>query len=170
MGSSRKMISGRPINVIARSSRRRIPPEYVDASLSAEPMQIEHLQEFVSASAAFVLAEVVKIGHEEKVFLAGQVVVDRRELSGDADARTHRVRIVGRVVPGDADVAAVCGNEGREDFHDGGLAGAVGAEERKDGSAVDRDVDSVQYRLVVVGLLQTRRGDGWFTGHQRSFR
>ena len=77
MGSSRKMISGpsdqrhcqvEPSTHAARVGRRQLV-RGVD--------QIELLQEFFSASSTFVLAEMVQVGHEEKVFLTGQIVVDR---------------------------------------------------------------------------------------------
>ena len=43
-------------------------------------------------------AEMVQVGHQLHVLLAGQQLVHRRELAGDADRRPHRVRVVPDVV------------------------------------------------------------------------
>ena len=61
------------------------------------------------------LAEVPQVGHQLQVLLAGEELVDRRELAGDADDRADRVGLAGDVVAGDLDLAAVGGDQGRED-------------------------------------------------------
>ena len=52
----------------------------------------------------------VQVGHQLQVLLAGQQVVHRRELAGDADRRAHAVRVVGDVVAGHLQLAGVGGN------------------------------------------------------------
>ena len=68
------------------------------------------------APAALGAAEVVQVGHQDQVLAAGQQVVDGRELAGDADRGAHRVGLARRVVAGDAQLAAVGGEQRREDL------------------------------------------------------
>ena len=100
VGSSRKITRGEPISVIARSRRRRIPPEYVDTGLRGRVHEIEPGEQLVDSSAPGDAAEVVQVGHQLQVLLAGQQLVHRRELAGDADRRAHAVRVVDDVVAG----------------------------------------------------------------------
>ena len=47
--------------------------------------QLEALEQVGDPPPALVAPQVVEGGHEPEVLLAGQQVVDRRELAGDAD-------------------------------------------------------------------------------------
>jgi hypothetical protein len=116
--------------------------------------QIETLEQIAGAPPAFQAPEVVQVGHEDQVLLAGEQVVDRRELAGDADRGTDRVWVAGGVVAADAHDAGIGADEGREDLDDGGLAGAVGAEQREDRSLGHVEVDAVEHELIAVGLAQ----------------
>ena len=94
---------------MARSRRRRIPPEYVDTGLRGGVDEVEPVEQVVDASPAGGAAEVVQVGHQLQVLLAGQQLVHRRELAGDADRRAHAVRVVDDVVAGHLHVAGVGG-------------------------------------------------------------
>jgi len=119
---------------------------------------------------------VAQVGHQEQVLLAGEEVVDGGELAGDADHLAHRVRVAGHVMARDphlAAVGAVGADQGGQDVHRGGLAGAVGAEQREDGSLRNVQVDAVQHdliaeRLAQLGCLDRRLGSGG--GHTPSSR
>ncbi len=87
VGSSRKMTAGLPMSVIARSSRRLIPPEYVDTGLSGRLGQVELVEQLGGAPPSLGAAEVVQIRHQQQVFLTGQQVVHGGELAGDTDRR-----------------------------------------------------------------------------------
>jgi hypothetical protein len=100
------------------------------------------------------LAQVAQVGHHEQVLLAGEQVVHRGELAGDADRGPDRVR--------------VGPDQGGQDVHGGGLAGAVGAEQREDRSLGNLQVDAVQHQLVAERLAQPGRRDrrsGSVDGH-----
>ena len=101
VGSSRKITRGEPTSVMARSRRRRIPPEYVDDRPGGRVGEAEPLEQLVDAGAARGAAEVVQVGHQLQVLLAGQQLVHRRELAGDSDRGAYAVRVVDDVVAGD---------------------------------------------------------------------
>ena len=89
-----------------------------------------------------------QVSHQDQVLFAGEQLVHRRELAGDADRRAHRIRVVGNIVTGDAQLPGVGADQGGQDLHHGGLAGAVGAEQRKDRPLGDLQVDAVENDLV----------------------
>jgi hypothetical protein len=115
---------------------------------------------------------VVQAAHEVEVLAAGEQAVDGRELAGDADALADRVGVADHVVAVDERVAAAGGDQGRQDVHRGGLAGAVGAEEGEDGALRNGDVDTAEDRLVAVGLGEVPGFDrhGLGGGHDSFFR
>jgi hypothetical protein len=98
---------------------------------------------------------------------AGDQRVDGGELPGDADRGTYGLRVGGQVVAADVDLTGgrIGGDEGGEDLDDGGLAGAVRAEQGEDRSLRDGQVDAVEHDLVAVGLAQSVRRDGQ-VGHE----
>ena len=96
----------------------------------------------------------VEIGHELEVLLAGEEVVDRRELAGHADLGAHALRIGPQVVSADLDLPGV-GSEHRGEHVDGRrLAGAIRAEQREDRSGGDLEVDPVEDDVLAVGLAK----------------
>ncbi|CAM5409959.1 hypothetical protein SGLAM104S_08989 [Streptomyces glaucescens] len=131
--------------------------------------EVEAFQQFGGDPAAFALGEVVQVGHEEHVLLAGDQAVDGGELSGDTDRGAYGLGVGGEVVAGDAGLSAVGGDEGGEDLHGGGLAGAVGSEQCEDGPGRDVQIDAVQDGLVAVGLAQPVRRNGQVGHEERSF-
>ena len=64
--------------------------------------EVEPLEQLRDAPAALLLAEMAQVGHQAEVLLAGEQLVDRRELAGDADEAADRVGLAGDVVAGDA--------------------------------------------------------------------
>ncbi len=121
--------------------------------------EVEPLQQFGGDPPPLPLGQVVQVGHEQHVLLAGDQPVDGGELPGDADRGPYGVRFGGQVVTGDAQLAGVGGDEGGEDLDGGGLARAVGAEQGEDAALRHRQVDAVQDDLVAVGLAQSGGGD-----------
>ena len=91
VGSSRKMIRGSPTSVIARSSRRRMPP-----SMSSPASSAASTRSNCSSSSATRVgpprSQVLEVGHQAQVLLAGELAVDRRDLAGQADGLAHGVR------------------------------------------------------------------------------
>jgi hypothetical protein len=133
--------------------------------------QVEPLQQ-LGRPPPPLAAQVVQVGHQQQVLLAGEQVVHRGELAGDADRGPHRVRVPGQVVAGDAHLAAVGADQDGQDVHGGGLAGAVGAEQREDRPLRHLQVDAVEHDLVAERLAQPGRRDrrpGW-DGHTPSSR
>jgi hypothetical protein len=110
--------------------------------------QVEPLQQRGGAPPALAPVQVVQVGHQAQVLLAGEQLVHRRELAGDADRRADRVGLPGQVVTGDLHLAGVGADQGGQDVDGGGLAGAVGAEQREDRALGDLEVDAVEHDLV----------------------
>ena len=106
--------------------------------------QVEPVQQVGGPAATLGAVQVMQVGHEQEVLLAGEQVVDRGELAGDADGLAHRVGLGGDVVAGDPHGAAVGADQRGEDLDRCGLAGAVGAEQREDGAFGDVQVDAVE--------------------------
>jgi hypothetical protein len=96
--------------------------------------QVEALQQLRDAAPAGVLAEVLQVRHQREVLGAGEQVVDRRELAGDAEEAAHRSRVGDDVVPGDVDLAGIGAEQRGQDLDRRRLAGAVRPEQREDGA------------------------------------
>ena len=134
-------------------------PSRSPAGLPAASTRSNRSSRSRGAPAALRAAEVVQVGHQDQVLLAGEQAVHGRELPGDADRRADRVGIAGRVLARHPELAAVGADQGREDLDDRGLAGAVGAEQREDRALGDVEVDAVEHEVVAVGLAQAGRCD-----------
>jgi hypothetical protein len=136
--------------------------------LPGRPGQVEPLRQLGGPPPAFGPAQVAQVGHQQQVLLAGEQVVDRGHLAGDADRGPDRVRVPGQVMAPDPDLAPVGPDERGQDVHGGGLAGPVGAEQHDDRSLGGLQVDAVQHELVAERLAQPGRPDrrlGWGDGH-----
>ena len=96
VGSSRKITGGSPISVMARSSLRRMPPENPATGLLGGVRRSKRSSRSSARRRALDAAEVVQVGHQPKVLLGGEQVVDGRELAGDADRGTHGVGMTSR--------------------------------------------------------------------------
>ena len=99
-------------------------------------------------------AQVRQPGHEAQVLDAGQQLVDRRELPGEADRRADLGGLRDHVLAGDVRGAGVGLQQRGQDADGRGLAGAVGAEEGEHLARCDVEVDAVEHGEVAVGLAQ----------------
>ena len=150
VGSSRKMIRGRPTSVMARSSLRRMPPEYGGQRLvSRTVVKSNFSEELGRPLPRFALSEVVQFSYQHQVLEAGQQSVNGDRLPGHADRGPHCVRLAGQLVPSDPGLARVRLAQRAQDAHRGRLPGPVRAEQREDRALGDVQVDVVEYELVV---------------------
>jgi hypothetical protein len=81
--------------------------------------QVELLQQVGGAPPAFTPAQVAQARHQAQVLLAGEQVVHRRELAGDADHRAHRIGVPGHIMARDPHPATVGAGQGGQDLHGG---------------------------------------------------
>ena len=160
MGSSRKITRGEPIER-HRQVEAAAHPARVRRHLPGRRVrEIEPLEKLVDARAAGGAAEMVQIGHQLQVLLAGQQLVHRRELAGDTDRRADAVRVGDDVVAGHLRVAGVGGNERGEDPHDRRLARSVRAEQREDRSLGHGEIDAVEHGCLAERLPHAGQDDG----------
>ena len=94
-----------------------------------------------------------------EVLEAGEVLVDRRVLAGEADLAAQCLGVLEHVEAGDASAAAVGLQQRGEDAHRGRLAGAVGPEQAEHRARLRAQVDAAQRVHLAVGLLQPFRDD-----------
>ena len=160
VGSSRKISGGCEIRLAARSSRRRMPPEKVEICLSRASVRPKRSSR--SDGRAFDLAEdeALQATEEPEVLRAGEVLVDRGVLPGDADELADHVGVPTYVDAEDAGLAAVHRQQGGEHLEGGGLARAVGAEHAEDLAATYLEVDPVDRSEVAEGLDEPGGRDG----------
>ncbi len=81
------MTGGFPIRLIAMSSRRRMPPEYVDTGRVAASVSAKRSSRSSAIVAGFV--KVPEPGDEDEVLPSGEDLVDGCELPGEADRLPH---------------------------------------------------------------------------------
>ena len=121
--------------------------------------QPELLEELVGPGHVRRLGEVGQLADEAEVLPPGEVLVDRRVLAGQPDALADGLRVARDI---DAEHAGPPGRraeDGRQDPHGGGLAGAVGAEQTEDGAPLDLEVDPVEGDHVAEVLDQALDAD-----------
>jgi hypothetical protein len=116
--------------------------------------QREALEQLGRARPRVPAGQVVEAPDHLQVLEAGQVLVDRRVLPGQADAGPQGGRLADDVVAGHARAAAVGRQEGGEDAHRRGLARPVGAEQPQHAALGDREVDPAQRLDLAVRLVQ----------------
>ena len=92
VGSSRNRSRGRPMSAAARSSRRRMPPEYVFATRSAASSSANWLEELVRPARRLRARELVEAAEHPEVLAAREVLVDRGVLAGEADQLADGLR------------------------------------------------------------------------------
>ena len=117
--------------------------------------QVETVEQLGSPAGTFSPAEVAKVGHQPKVLLAGEQVVDRGELPGDPDHRPDRSGLGHHVVPTDPGDAGVRTHQRRQDVHGRRLARSVRPEEGEDAGGRDVQVELVEHDLVAEGLRES---------------
>ena len=95
-----------------------------------------------------------------QVLRAGQVLVDRGVLAGEADRAAHLLGVADDVVAADPGDAGVGAQQGGEDADGGGLAGAVRAEHAEHGALAGGQVDAGEGLGVAEALGQPFGFDG----------
>ena len=108
--------------------------------------------------------QVAQPGDQHQVLPAGEHLVDRGELAGQADRLAHVAGIRGDVEAVDRGGARVGLQQRREDPHQRGLAGAVRAEQREDAPRPHVEVDAPQHLQVLERLLDAPHPDRGFEG------
>ena len=180
VGSSRKIRGGRVIRLAARSRRRRMPPEKCLIGLAAASWRSNCSSSRAAVGARLGPAEALEPAEQVEVLGGGEQLVDRGVLAGDAQQLADDVRLAAYVDPEDLRVARLQREQGGQHLHQGGLAGAVGAEHTEDLTAADLEVDAVDGAVVAEGLdqavggdrrqLVVERGVGVHGGHPASLR
>ena len=116
------------------------------------------------------LAEAAQPGDQLQVLAAGQDVVDRRELAGEADRLADLRGLCDDVEPVHGSRAAVGPEQRREDLHDRRLARAVRTEEGEDAARLDFEVDASQDRDIAECLREFGDPDRRCRAHDTSLR
>ena len=101
VGSSRNRTGGRATSASARSSRRRIPPEYPLTGRLAASRRSKRSSSSLPRAFAVGPAHPVQPADHRQVLKPGQVLVDRRVLPGEADLGAELRGVVDDVEPGD---------------------------------------------------------------------
>jgi hypothetical protein len=101
----------------------------------------------------------VQAADHGQVLEAGEVLVDRRVLAGEADPLAQLGRVVDDVEPGDARGSRVGEQKCGQDPHDRGLACAIRTEQAEDGPAAHVEVDAVEGPDLAVCLRQATDAD-----------
>ncbi len=104
--------------------------------------------------------EVAQPGDEREVLPPGQDLVDRRELAGEADRPAYVGSLPRDVEAVDAGGPCIGPEQGGQDLHHRGLAGAVRAEQGDDAAGGHVEVDAAKDLEVAVGLGQVLDEDG----------
>ena len=100
--------------------------------------ELEALEQLVRAPARLGARQVVELADHLEVLEAGQVLVDRGVLAGEADLGAQGVGVAHDVEARDARAAAVGLQQRGQDAYRGGLAGAVGTEQAEDRAGLAR--------------------------------
>jgi len=126
-------------------------------------------EQVLGALAGGRAAEVIEPADHLEVLEAGQVLVDRRVLAGEADLGPQRGRVAYDVEAGDARAAPVGLQQGGEDSHCCGLAGPVRAEQAEDAPRTGREVHATQRADRPVGLLEPLDDDRIVVHYRRTY-
>ena len=84
------------------SSRRRMPPENPETARVAASASAERIEQFSDAAEGTRLREPAESGEQHEVLPGGECLVDRVELTHEADALAHRGGMVPHVDAVDA--------------------------------------------------------------------
>ena len=99
VGSSRNRSSGVTTRLAAMSSRRRMPPEKALTWRCVASASPKAREQFVRSRLRLAAAIAEEPAEEDEVLVAGEVLVDRGELPGEADPPADRVGIGDDVEP-----------------------------------------------------------------------
>jgi hypothetical protein len=143
VGSSRKITSaGRP------GSRRGPAAAHAAGVGLGRPVgglgEVEPVQQLLGPRLGGSTALVEQLADEDQVLGAGQVLVHGGVLPGEADVLPHLTRLGEHVEPVDPGGPGVGADEGGQNPHRSGLAGAVGAEDAENRALTGRQVDAGQ--------------------------
>lgn len=120
----------------------------------------EALQQLVGARAGLLARQVEQPPDHVEVLPAGELLVDRGVLPGQADGAAQRAGLLHHVEARHDGVSGVGLDQGGQDSYEGGLAGAVGAEHAEDGALAHIEVHAVQSLGLAVVLDQPPYLDG----------
>ena len=107
-------------------------------------VEVELREKLGGAALRLASRETVEAPEHDEVLAAGEVLVDCRVLTGEADERPDGLRLAHDVVSRDGRVARVGPQQRREDAHGRRLAGAVRSEQPENRSLRDDEVDAVE--------------------------
>ena len=125
----------------------------------ARLVEREALEQVAGPGARLAARQPVQAAEQLEVLLAGQRLVDRGVLPGQADAAAQLGGLAHDVEAEHARAAAVGSQQRREDAHGGGLAGPVGAEHAEHAALLDAQADPVERAHLAVALLEALRLD-----------
>ena len=121
--SGRHHDAGGDVEPAAHASR-----EVLD-QLGRRVAEAERLEQLGGAVVRGPTAQAQQPAEQHEVLPAGEVLVHRRQLAGEADDGPDRIGLLDHVVAQHPCTAGVGADEGGQDADGGGLAGAVGAED-----------------------------------------
>jgi hypothetical protein len=116
---------------------------------------VELLQQLRRALLRRLRPHLVELADHLEVLPAGQVFVDRRELTGQADGTADRVGLFQHVDARHHSSSAVGPQQGGQAADGGRLARAVRPEQAEDRALGHVEIDTVQGPYVTEGLDQT---------------
>ena len=132
--------------------------------------QLELLEELVATPPGLGARELVEAPEHPQVLASGQVLVDGRELAGQADDRAELLGLLDDVETGHGRVPRVGPQQGRQDPHGRGLAGTVRPEETEDRALLDAEVEAVERtNLVLAAAIDLDQAFGGDDGHGQAF-
>ena len=107
-------------------------------------LEVESLQELACALLRVGRAELVEPAEHPEVLAAGEVLVDRGVLPGEADQPAHRLGVARDVEAGDGRPARVGTKQRRQDANGRRLSGAVRAEQPEHRAFLHVEIDAVE--------------------------
>jgi hypothetical protein len=114
--------------------------------------QLEPLQQLGSPVIGLGPVQVVEAASHDQVLLAGEVVVHRGGLAGQADHLPYRGGLADHVEASHPGVPAIGAEQRGQNPYGGGLAGPVGAEQSEDAAGWDHQVHVLERADVPVRL------------------
>lgn len=137
------------MSAAARSSRRRIPPEYVLTVRSCFE-QVELLQELLGPAVRLRAGKLVQPAEHPQVLAPGEVLVHRSVLARQPDDRPDLLRLSEDVETAHARPPGIRPEERGQDADRGGLAGSVRPEQAQDRPFIDGQVEAVERAHLVL--------------------
>jgi len=120
----------------------------------------ELLEQVVSAASGFSARQLVKAPKQPQVLAAGEILVDRGVLAGQAERLTNRDCFVDDVATHDLRPAGIRRQQRRQDADERRLAGAVRTEQPEDRALGHLEVDTRERKRRAEALSDTFDGDG----------